>query len=255
MSEKDFELKVEYLNTDELNPYSGNAKEHPENQVEEIMKSIEEFGMIDPIGIWGKDNVIVEGHGRLMACKRLGREKVPVIRLDELTDEQRRAYALAHNQTTMTSGWDEEKLQSELENIFNIDMNMFGFVDEAIPDPVEEDNKYTTETRIPQYEITGECPEIHEMVDTEKTEQLINEIVTAEGITEEEREFLVEAARRHTVFNYRNIAEYYAHANPEMQRLMEKSALVIIDFDDAIANGYASLHAEMLDIMEGEENA
>lgn len=61
----------------------------------------------------------------------------------------------------------------------------------------------------------------------------------AEGITEEERQFLKDAAGRHNVFNYRNIAEYYAHATPEMQRLMEKSALVIIDVDNAIANGYA----------------
>lgn len=252
---KEVELKVEYLDTASLNPYEGNAKEHPEEQVEQIIKSIEEFGMIDPIGIWGENNVIVEGHGRLMACQQLGMEKVPIIRLDELTDEQRRAYALAHNQTTMTSGWDEDKLQGELNSIFNINMELFGFVDEALPDPVAEDNKYTMETKIPQYQITGECPDISEMIDTGKSDDLIAEILEADGITDEEKQFLIEAARRHTVFNYRNIAEYYAHANPEMQNLMERSALVIIDFDNAIANGYASLHAEMLDIMEGENDA
>lgn len=252
---KEVELKVEYLDTTSLNPYEGNAKEHPEEQVEQIIKSIEEFGMIDPIGIWGENNVIVEGHGRLMACQQLGMEKVPIIRLDELTDEQRRAYALAHNQTTMTSGWDEDKLQGELNSIFNINMELFGFVDETLPDPVAEDNKYTMETKIPQYQITGECPDISEMIDTGKSDDLITEILETDGITDEEKQFLIEAARRHTVFNYRNIAEYYAHANPEMQNLMERSALVIIDFDNAIANGYASLHAEMLDIMEGENDA
>ena len=66
---------------------------------------------------------------------------------------------------------------------------------------------------------------------------------------EEERQFLKDAAGRHNVFNYRNIAEYYAHATPEMQRLMEKSALVIIDINNAIANGYASLFADVLDTM------
>ena len=79
-------------------------------------------------------------------------------------------------------------------------------------------------------------------------------IEKAEGITEEERQFLKDAAGRHNVFNYRNIAEYYAHANPVMQRLMEKSALVIIDIDNAIANGYASLFADVLDVMEGEND-
>ena len=84
---------------------------------------------------------------------------------------------------------------------------------------------------------------------------LDEEIEKAEGITEEERQFLKDAAGRHNVFNYRNIAEYYAHAKPEMQRLMEKSALVIIDVDNAIANGYASLFADVLDTMEDEDDA
>lgn len=246
------ELKVEYLDIKKLNPYEGNAKEHPEEQVEQIMASIKEFGMLDPVGIWGEENTIVEGHGRVMACERLGMDEVPVIRLDELTDEQRRAYALAHNQTTLTSGWDQEKLDAELNSIFGISMELFGFVNEAIPDPVEEENRYTMETRIPQYQITGECPDISDMYDTVKKNELIAEIQETEDITEEERAFLLEAAGRHSVFNYRNIAEYYAHATPTMQRLMEKSALVIIDFNDAIANGYATLHAEVLGIMEGE---
>ena len=75
-----------------------------------------------------------------------------------------------------------------------------------------------------------------------------------EGVTVRcDKDFLIQAARRHNVFNYRNIAEYYAHATPEMQRLMEESALVIIDVDDAIANGYATLNADVLNIMEDDD--
>ena len=135
-------------------------------------------------------------------------------------------------------------------------MSMFGF-EEGETDFADEieDNTYTMKTNIPQYEITGECPTIAEMLDKEKSKELIAEIEKAEGITEEERQFLKDAAGRHNVFNYRNIAEYYAHATPEMQRLMEKSALVIIDVDNAIANGYASLFADVLDTMEDEDNA
>jgi ParB-like chromosome segregation protein Spo0J len=84
-------LKVEYIPISELKPYDKNAKIHTKEQIEQIKQSIQEFGMNDPIGIWGKDNLIVEGHGRLIACKELNMSEVPVIRLGDLTDEQRKA--------------------------------------------------------------------------------------------------------------------------------------------------------------------
>lgn len=82
------ELKIEYVDINSIKPYKNNAKTHPEEQIEQIKKSIEQFGMDDPIGIW--KNEIVEGHGRLIACKQLGMKKVPIIRLDHLTDEERK---------------------------------------------------------------------------------------------------------------------------------------------------------------------
>lgn len=119
-------LKVEYLPIEEIKPYENNAKIHTPEQIDQIKESIRQFGMNDPIGIWSKDNIIVEGHGRLMACQELGYEEVPIIRLDELTDEQRRAYTLAHNQLTMNTGFDIDILNQELENL-KIDMSEFGF--------------------------------------------------------------------------------------------------------------------------------
>lgn len=121
-------LKVEYIPINDLKEYENNAKIHTEEQVEQIKKSIQEFGMNDPIGIWGKDNLIVEGHGRLMACKELGMTEVPIIRLDNLTDEQRKAYTLVHNQTTMNTGFDLDILQQELDSL-SLDMSEFGFED------------------------------------------------------------------------------------------------------------------------------
>lgn len=120
-------LEVEYIPIDDLKAYESNAKIHTHEQIEQIKKSIEEFGMNDPIGIWGEENIIVEGHGRLIACKELGFDEVPVIRLDSLTDEQRRAYTLVHNQTTMNTGFDIDILNEELDNIANIDMTEYGF--------------------------------------------------------------------------------------------------------------------------------
>lgn len=119
------ELKIEYIPTDEIKPYKKNARKHSDAQIEKIVKSIKEFGNIDPIGIW-KDQ-IVEGHGRWLAAKRMGMEKVPVIRLDHLTDEQRKAYGLAHNKLTELSTWDTDILAEELKGIEEIDMSVFDF--------------------------------------------------------------------------------------------------------------------------------
>lgn len=118
-------LKVEYLNIDELKPYKNNAKIHTAEQIEQIKNSIQKFGMIDPIGIW-KDE-IVEGHGRLIACKELNITEVPIIRLDHLTDEERKAYTLAHNKLTMNTDFDIDILNDELGNFETIDMSDFGF--------------------------------------------------------------------------------------------------------------------------------
>lgn len=120
------QLRIEYLPLDQLKPYVNNAKLHPAEQVEQIKKSIEEFGFDDPIAIWG-DGTVIEGHGRLIAATEMGLNEVPVIRLDHLTDEQRRAYTLVHNKLTINSGFDPDMLSLELEDIGDIDMSMFGF--------------------------------------------------------------------------------------------------------------------------------
>lgn len=124
-------LKIEYLPIDSLKPYEGNAKEHPQEQIDQIIASIEQFGMNDPIGIWGEERLIVEGHGRLLALLQMGVEEAPTIRLDHMTDEQRRAYTLVHNKITMNSGFNLEILNAELEAI-DMDMTEFGFTMEEI---------------------------------------------------------------------------------------------------------------------------
>ncbi len=119
------DLSVEYVDINSIKPYEHNARAHKDADVEAIKKSILRFGFKDPIGVW--NDTIVEGHGRLMAAKALGMDKVPIIRLDDLTDEQRRAYALAHNKTAELSAWDYEVLASELQEITDIDMSELGF--------------------------------------------------------------------------------------------------------------------------------
>ena len=141
-------LSIEYVPIDSIRPYERNARKHRKEDVQGIVNSIQQFGFDDPIGIWGPDNLIVEGHGRLLAAKQLGMETVPCIRLDHLNDEQRRAYALAHNKTAENSEWDFDILPEELERIVDIDMSQFGFdinldeeqeiVEDEVPEVPEE---------------------------------------------------------------------------------------------------------------------
>ena len=150
-------LKVEYIDTGELKPYENNAKIHTDAQIEQIAKSIQEFGMNDPIAVW-KDNEIIEGHGRLLACQLLGIKEVPIIRLDGLTDEQRRAYMNVHNQLTMNTGFDIELLAKELGRIENIDMQQFGFdISSMEPEDGEvAEDDYTEPEQMPSRVKSGD---------------------------------------------------------------------------------------------------
>ena len=105
------EIQVEYVPIEQVIPYANNARKHGEEDTDAIMASIKEFGFNDPIGIW--KGISVEGHGRLKAAKRLGMDKVPVIRLDHLSDKQRREYMIRHNRTAELSAWDFQTLEEE----------------------------------------------------------------------------------------------------------------------------------------------
>lgn len=112
----------------------------------------------------------------------------------------------------------------------------------------ERKYEYNYKTNIPQY-IPKSCPpKLQECVDDSKYKELKAKILQS-NVSDLEKKFLLCAARRHTVFNYSKIADYYASASSEMQELMEDSALVIIDFDDAIAKGYVKLNSKIQSIL------
>lgn len=159
------ELKIEYLPIKALKPYEKNTRKHQKKDIDNIARSIEKFGMNDPIGIW-KDNIIVEGHGRLLACKQLGMTEVPCVRLDHLTDEQRREYAIAHNATAELSEWDFDILPDELADL---DLSDFDF-DFGIDDEEEET------------EIVGDD-------DLDEQDRLFKERMARGEISEEDEEY------------------------------------------------------------------
>lgn len=149
-------LQIVKIPIDEITPYENNAKMHPTEQVAQIVDSIVKNGFCDPVAVWGKDNIIVEGHGRLLALQQLGVNEVPCIRLDHLSDEQRRAYTLEHNKLTMNSGFDMELLNLELDELADLDIDVIGFdadeninIDDFFEDKDEISEKEAKEIQCP----------------------------------------------------------------------------------------------------------
>lgn len=245
--------KIVYKKLSEIKPYKNNARKHDKKQIEQLANSIEKLGFRGVILI-DKNNTVIAGHGRCLAAKKAGLKEIPCIYVDDLSEDQIKALRLIDNKVAEGSKWDDGLLSLELGELSEIGFNMsdFGFENLAISQ--DKENKYTTKTSIPQYEVTGVKPKFSEMVDTTKYNELIERIENSSLFTEEKK-FLKMAATRHLCFNYKNVAEYYANvASKEMQELMEESALVIIDFDDAIRYGYVDLMNGILQLEEEDEN-
>ena len=111
------DLQIVYLSPHDLTPYEKNTRKHTPDDIEGIKTSIKHGGFNDPIGIWGENNLIVEGHGRQIAAIEMGMERVPCIRLDHMNEEQRKEYAIRHNRSAEMSDWDFAKLNEEIADL------------------------------------------------------------------------------------------------------------------------------------------
>ena len=120
------ELKIEYIAIDELTPYDKNTKVHTKKQIEHIANSITEFGFNDPLGVCGKNNIVLEGNGRIEAARRLGMTELPCVRLDHLSKDEMRAYVIAHNSLNLETGFDDGALYAELKALQEFDFENFG---------------------------------------------------------------------------------------------------------------------------------
>jgi DNA modification methylase len=144
--------QIKWESVDKLIPYAKNARTHSDEQVAQIAGSIKEFGFNNPILV-DKDNSVIAGHGRLMAARKLGMDKVPVVELQHLTESQRKAYVLADNRIALNSGWDTSMLSLELQDLKDdIDLSLLGFdPDEldALLNPIEETEGLTDEDAVP----------------------------------------------------------------------------------------------------------
>ena len=154
------------VGVDSLIPYVNNARVHSDEQVTQIASSIKEFGFNVPILI-DKDQGIIAGHGRLMAAKKLGHKEVPCIRIEHLTETQKKAYILADNRIALNSGWDDDLLKLELQELqdSSVDLKSLGFSDEDIKtivdgvdfDPASEDDQGKLDQLDPKWICCPNC--------------------------------------------------------------------------------------------------
>lgn len=230
-----------------------------------LKKSIEQFGFVQNVVYNQRTGHIVGGHQRIKVLKDLGYNDlmVAVVDLDEMREK-----ALNIGLNNIEGDWDMNKLKVLMQELqeSGLDLDLTGFSEYEIDDlynwqesdhddllEPDEDNPYTTKLVIPTYEITGDKPDIKSLVNIEVTETLNDIIKNHVDVPEEEKAFLLLAATRFLKFDYKKIAEYYAHSNMEMQEIMEKLALVIIDYDKAIENGFVEFAQSILDQQEMEE--
>lgn len=241
--------------------YAKNARTHSDSQVAEIAASIQEFGWTNPILV-DEGGGIIAGHGRIAAAESLGLNEVPVIVLTDLTDDQKKAYRLADNKIPLNAGWDVELLKLELCELLDsdFDMTLTGFSKVEIDDLLvevdsgagDDGERYTAKIDSPVYEPSETVPELSELYDESKTQQ-IAENIRAASLPADVEKFLLAAAERHTVFNFNKIADYYSHAPENIQALFEASALVIVDYQQAIEHGFVHMTKRMVEIIHGVE--
>jgi hypothetical protein len=263
-----------------LHNLQGNLKSLSTENYLRLKKQIEKYGFCAPIFIWknGKNNFILDGNQRYKTVSNMISEgthscsKLPVVYIDAKSQKEAKEILLSlvsQYGKTEEQGLYEFTIGADFEPSFllenfdipGIDMPTFleGHFDgfKADPNSTDEDpeNIYTQKIEAPIYEPKGDKPSVSELVDPEKMKSLISEIESAD-IPKDEKEFLKLAAYRHNVFNYQNIAEYYAHSSPAVKDLMEKSALVIIDFNKAIELGFVKLVDDVVkSYLENESNA
>lgn len=224
------------LPTDSLIPYANNPRQNLA-AVDAVAASIKEFGFKVPI-IIASNRVIVAGDTRLKAAKKLQMPEVPCIVADDLTEGQIKAFRLADNKVAEIATWDMDALQAELQQLaetFSFSMEQFGFP------ALEPDGTtpYTAKISPVLYEPTDlpSGTEASMLYDFSKTQELLQKIDEC-ALPDDQKAFLRIAASRFTVFNYSMIADYYAGTTLEMQKMMRELALVIIDFDEALEQGF-----------------
>jgi len=226
----------------DLTPYEKNPRTHTKEQIKQVASSIQEFGFTNPVLI-GEDYDIIAGHARVEAAQTVGMDDVPCIILDGLTDEQKRAYVIADNKLAENAGWDYEILTEELERLAQeaYDLEHTGFNEKELEKLLSEiTSRYTQKIETPHYEPKGEKPALSDLFDRTRMDALIAQVEESD-LDEDMKEFLRLSATRFVEFRFDKIAEYYSHEDEVLREWFDRHALVIVDQDRAIEEGFLRL--------------
>jgi len=228
-------LIIEKVNLKDVILPDYNPRKIDKETFEKLKKSLEEFGYVEPIIVNKRNMHVVGGNQRVKALKELGVEEAEAVIVD-LDEKQEKTLNIALNK--ITGEWDFEKLEAVLKEIED-NVELTGFSEKELNKlfvDIEKASPYTYKVDAVQYEPKGEA-KLEELVEKEKYMELLEKIEKAD-CDEEMKEFLKLAATRFLKFNFAKIADFYAEADIEVQKMFEELALVIVDFEDAIAKGF-----------------
>jgi len=240
-------MEVKKVKISEIKTNPKNPRLIKDDKFRKLVKSIEEFPQmleLRPIVV-DENNIVLGGNMRLKACIEVGLKEVYIVQANDLTEQQKDEFIVKDNVgfgewdwDILANEWDTDKLED-----WGLDLPI---------NLKSKDEIYSTKIVSPIYEITEEKPKINELYDLTKYNELINEIELS-NLNKDEKEFLKIGAKRHIVFNYSKIAEYYAHSNNETQNLIENSAMIIIDYNKAIEKGFVKLFNDLENLSEINE--
>jgi hypothetical protein len=249
-------VPVDALIPHPLNPRQGD--------VGAIHESIQANGFYGVVVVQKSTNYVLAGNHRLKAAAAAGMKEVPAILVD-VDDDRAKRILLADNRTNDLAAYNTDALVSILTDLTATPLVLTGTgfdgdaLDELMADlfPSQTfdqgiDGKYTRKVESPVYEPTGPAPPLSELMDTTKTDELVAQI-KAQDLPPELSRFMISAAQRHTVFRYDKVANFYAHADAPLQRLMENSALIVIDYDKAVEDGFVKLNEEVSSLFAEEQ--
>lgn len=236
-----------------------NFRRHPKHQQAALEGVLDEVGWVQDVIVNKRTGYLIDGHLRVELAMRHGVESVPVKYVD-LSDDEEKIVLSTFDPISALATRDREVLADLLREVTTDNESVRAMVDDlASKNHIDLEGsgddlaqRYTTKIQTPIYEPTGENPSVSSLTNVSRYEELLTAIDSS-SVDDEAKKFLRLAAARHVQFDYGKIAEYYAHADPQLQELMEDSALVIIDFDKAIELGFVQMTSDMLDLMEEED--
>lgn len=230
-----------------------NWRKHPQNQRDALKGILSEVGWVQTVIENVRTGHLIDGHERIWDALQNGDQDVPYVQVDLSPEEEALVLATFDPISAMAQS-DAEQLDALLCETTTGDAALQQLISDLAEDAglYRENDPYSNKIEAPVYEPSVVKPNVSDLFDDTRTQKLIGDIEAAEWLTDEEREFLIVAARRYTVLDFHKIADYYAHSGPDVQRLMEDSALVIIDFDKAIELGYVQLSKDIAALVKDE---